>query len=77
MEITVETYSISYFSSEFVTENYSVVLWKGSGVFCVDDINYAYSGYTILFLSPYQKLKLISENEENVNVLFFHGDFYV
>ncbi|WP_312301055.1 helix-turn-helix domain-containing protein [Chryseobacterium sp.] len=76
MEITVETYSISYFSSEFVTENYSVVLWKGSGVFCVDDINYAYSGYTILFLSPYQKLKLISENEENVNVLFFHGDFY-
>ncbi|OCA74365.1 AraC family transcriptional regulator [Chryseobacterium arthrosphaerae] len=76
MEIRIETPSISYFSSESVTENYRVVLWKGSGVFCVDDINYAYSGHTILFLAPYQKLKLIPETDENVNVLFFHGDFY-
>lgn len=76
MKIKIQSYHTSDFSSEFTTENYSVVLWKGSGVFSVDAINYSYSGYNILFLSPYQKLKLASESEENIDVLFFHGDYY-
>lgn len=76
MEIKIQPFLISDFSSEFATENYSVALWKGVGVFAVDNINYSYDGYTILFLSPYQKLKMISETDENVEILFFHGDFY-
>ncbi|MCS4300791.1 helix-turn-helix domain-containing protein [Chryseobacterium sp. BIGb0232] len=76
MEIKILSYRISDFPSHFTTENYSVVLWKGSGVFSVDDINYSYKGYNILFLSPYQKLKLVSETDENIDVLLFHGDFY-
>lgn len=76
MEIKIQPFLISDFSSEFTTENYSVALWKGVGVFAVDNINYSYDGYTILFLSPYQKLKMISETDENVEILFFHGDFY-
>lgn len=76
MEIKIQSYQTSDFSAEFTTENYSVFLWKGSGVFSVDDINYSYGGHNILFLSPYQKMKLVSETEENIHVLFFHGDYY-
>ena len=76
MEIKIQSYHTSDFSSEFTTENYSVILWKGSGIFSVDDINYSYSGNNILFLSPYQKMKLVSETEENIYVLLFHGDYY-
>ncbi len=76
MEIKIQSYQTSDFSAEFTTENYSVILWKGSGIFSVDAINYSYSGYNILFLSPYQKMKLVSETEENIHVLLFHGDYY-
>ncbi|MEF9479073.1 helix-turn-helix domain-containing protein [Chryseobacterium sp. 1B4] len=76
MQIKIHSYHTSDFPSEFTTENYSVFLWKGSGIFSVDGINYSYSGYNILFLSPYQKLKLASESEEDIHVLFFHGDYY-
>ncbi|QRA42072.1 AraC family transcriptional regulator [Chryseobacterium cucumeris] len=76
MEIKIQSSQTSDFSAEFTTENYSVFLWKGSGVFSVDGINYSYSGYNILFLSPYQKVKLVSESDENIHVLFFHGDYY-
>ncbi|RKE82186.1 helix-turn-helix domain-containing protein [Chryseobacterium sp. AG363] len=76
MKIKIQSYHTSDFPSEFTTENYSVILWKGSGIFSVDAINYSYSGYNILFLSPYQKMKLVSESEENIHVLFFHGDYY-
>jgi len=76
MKIKIQSYPTSDFPSEFTTENYSVILWKGSGIFSVDDINYSYSGYNILFLSPYQKVKLASNSDENIHVLFFHGDYY-
>jgi AraC family transcriptional activator of pobA len=76
MKIKIQSYHTSDLPSELATENYSVVLWKGSGVFSVDDINYSYEGYNILFLSPYQKLKLASESDENIHVLLFHGDYY-
>ncbi|WP_079242202.1 AraC family transcriptional regulator [Chryseobacterium indologenes] len=76
MKIKVQPYHTSDFPSELTTENYSVILWKGAGVFSVDDINYSYSGYNILFLSPYQKVKLVSESNETIHMLFFHGDYY-
>ncbi|MCJ7932418.1 MAG: helix-turn-helix domain-containing protein [Chryseobacterium sp.] len=76
MQVTIESYETFGFPSALTTENYSVVLWKGSGVFSVDDINYSYKGCNILFLSPYQKLKLASESNEKVAVLLFHSDYY-
>ncbi|MGU3377150.1 helix-turn-helix domain-containing protein [Chryseobacterium sp. M5A1_1a] len=76
MKVKIQSYHTSDFLSDFTTENYSVVLWQGSGVFSVDGINYSYNGYNILFLSPYQKLKLVSESDVNINILFFHGDYY-
>ncbi|WP_336703103.1 helix-turn-helix domain-containing protein [Chryseobacterium indologenes] len=76
MKIKIQPYHTSDFPSELTTENYSVILWKGAGVFSVDDINYSYSGYNILFLSPYQKVKLVSESNETIHMLFFHGDYY-
>lgn len=76
MEVKIQSYPSSDFLSEFTTENYSVIVWKGTGVFSVDGINYPYHGYNILFLSPYQKLKFDGDSEENMNVLLFHGDYY-
>jgi AraC-like DNA-binding protein len=76
MEVKIQSYPSSDFLSEFTTENYTVMIWNGAGVFSVDGINYPYHGYNILFLSPYQKLKLSSESEEPINVLLFHGDYY-
>lgn len=76
MEVKIQSYQSSDFLSEFTTENYTVMIWNGTGVFSVDGINYPYHGYNILFLSPYQKLKLSSDSEEPINVLLFHGDYY-
>ena len=76
MEVKIQSYRTPGFPGEFSTENYTVVLWKGTGVYAVDDINYSHKGYTILFLSPYQKLKMASESDEEVSVLLFHGDYY-
>lgn len=59
-----------------MTENYSVILLKGSGIFSVDRINYFYDEYTILFLSPFQKLKLAPHYGHDIFCLFFHGDYY-
>lgn len=76
MKIKIQSYHTSDFPLELNTENYSVALLKESGVFSVDGINYSYRGYNILFLSPYQKMKIAPESEENIHVLFFHGDYY-
>lgn len=76
MEVKIQSYPSSDFLSEFTTENYTVMIWKGAGVFSVDGINYPYHGCNILFLSPYQKLKLSSDSEESIDVLLFHGDYY-
>ncbi|AZA47740.1 AraC family transcriptional regulator [Chryseobacterium carnipullorum] len=76
MSAHIQSYPISSFPSDFNTENYGVVLMKGSGVFSVDQINYVYEGCTVLFLTPYQKLKLTSATDAQVFILFFHGDYY-
>lgn len=76
MSVQIQSYSASGFPSDLNTENYGVVLLKGEGAFSVDQINYSYQGCTILFLTPFQKLKLASETDENITILFFHGDYY-
>ncbi|ATN05734.1 AraC family transcriptional regulator [Chryseobacterium indologenes] len=76
MEAKIQSYHPSDFPSELTSENYTVVVWKGSGVFSVDDINYAYKGCHILFISPYQKLKFLAQSGEHISVLLFHGDYY-
>ncbi|MCT2563395.1 AraC family transcriptional regulator [Chryseobacterium herbae] len=76
MSVQIQSYPASGFPSDFNTENYGVVLLKGTGVFSVDQINYSYEGCTVLFLTPYQKLKLASETDDPIFILFFHGDYY-
>lgn len=76
MSVQIQSYCLSSFPSDFNTENYCVVLLNGSGVFSIDQINYSYEGCTVLFLTPYQKLKLISETDDRISILFFHGDDY-
>ncbi|KMQ66514.1 AraC family transcriptional regulator [Chryseobacterium angstadtii] len=76
MLVQIQSYPSSHFLSDFSTENYGVVLLNGSGIFSVDQINYSYENSTVLFLTPYQKLKLIAEKDEEIMILFFHGDYY-
>ncbi|MBL1221714.1 helix-turn-helix domain-containing protein [Chryseobacterium sp. L7] len=76
MSVSIQSYHVSGFPSDFNTENYCVVLLKGSGVFSVDQINYSYENFTVLFLSPYQKLKLVSDTDDEIFILSFHGDYY-
>ncbi|HCA08737.1 helix-turn-helix domain-containing protein [Chryseobacterium sp.] len=76
MSVQIQSYNASDFPSDFNTENYGVVLLKGTGVFSVDQINYSYEGCTVLFLTPYQKLKLASETDEQICIMSFHGDYY-
>ncbi|WP_223608488.1 AraC family transcriptional regulator [Chryseobacterium sp. OSA05B] len=76
MSVQIQSYPASVFPSDFNTENYGVILLKGTGVFSVDQINYSYEDCTVLFLTPYQKLKLISETDDPISILFFHGDDY-
>lgn len=76
MSVQIQSYPASGFPSDFNTENYCVVLLRGTGIFSVDQINYSYEDCTVLFLTPYQKLKLISETDDPIFILFFHGDDY-
>lgn len=76
MSVQIQSYHASGFPPDFSTENYCVVLLKGSGVFSVDQINYFYDGFTVLFLTPYQKLKLAPDTDDEIFLLFFHGDYY-
>lgn len=47
----------------------------GAGKFQIDGGAYTYSGPTILFLSPFQKVQLLTPVKE-ATLLEFHGDFY-
>lgn len=76
MSVQIQSYHASSFPSDFNTENYCVILLKGPGIFSVDQINYAYEDCTVLFLTPYQKLKLASETGGKIFILSFHGDYY-
>lgn len=76
MAVHIQSYHQSYFPTDLTTENYSVILLNGSGVFSVDHINYFYEDCTVLFLSPFQKLNLVPHSGQEIFCLFFHGDYY-
>lgn len=62
--------------TEFNEPYYLVLLTEGEASFSVDFNAYRCEGQNILFLSPYQLLKLQPKGITHVSILRFHGDFY-
>ena len=64
------------FTHNYCVNLYSILLFEGDCSFVVDGTLYRSSGRTILFLSPYQSLNLITNIQISIRMLLFHGDFY-
>lgn len=60
----------------FSSANYQIMMFCGKGSFCVDFTDYDFSGYTILFLAPYQHFQWKGQGAIDIDCLEFHGDFY-
>lgn len=55
---------------------YYIFLLEGNGIVEIDAVPYHFSGKTVVFSSPYQLVRLVSEEDIPVKILGFHGDFY-
>lgn len=55
---------------------YCIFIFQGVGQFAVDSVEFSFSGNTILFLAPYQKLLWLDEKAIPMYLIQFHGDFY-
>lgn len=64
------------FTQDFSIPFYCIMLFQGKVNFLVDFIEYRSKGNTILFLSPYQNFKWQGNENTEICLLSFHGDFY-
>lgn len=77
MSISVQqNLPIYQFFSPFSSENYSIFAFQGNGAYCVDNVDFTFSGKMLIFLSPFQYFHFLPSKIENVQLLQFHGDFY-
>lgn len=74
--LDIREVSSEYYSVERSTERYLLLLFEGEGSFSVDLTNYYFKGYTVLFLTPCQHIRLCSNCPIRCWELTFHGDFY-
>lgn len=66
----------SKITAGFSDQLYCIFIFQGHGQFTVDGAVYSFSGKTILFLSPYQKLRWLDGETITLYLIQFHGDFY-
>ncbi len=64
------------FETPYSVEFYSLLMFRGESNFTVDDTPYSSEGFTLLFLTPYQRFQWLSGTEEDIRLMHFHGDFY-
>lgn len=74
-------FEIKYLDAEDLSKGlqhpyYYILSVAGKATFSVEFTEYQCSGYSFIFLSPYQLFKLASAEEEQIETLIFHGDFY-
>ena len=74
--IKISSFQTPVILSEFNEPYYFLLLIEGKASFALDFNAYEVNGYTILFLSPYQLLKLEFDGLKDIRFLQFHGDFY-
>ena len=71
-----QLYQTSEFETPYSVEFYSLLMFRGKSNFSADDTPYSSEGFTLLFLTPYQRFQWLSGAEEDVRLMHFHGDFY-
>ncbi|WHF52354.1 helix-turn-helix domain-containing protein [Chryseobacterium gotjawalense] len=66
----------SDFEKVFSDAFYHIFLFDGEGKILVDFVEYEFKGQTVFFTSPFQNIQIITENNIEIQMLSFHGDFY-
>ncbi len=75
-QISIQNINSNYFSKNVSKPFYQILLFNGSGNFEINLTHYECTGYTILFLTPYQQFKWLDVNNINIKLIQFHGDYY-
>lgn len=60
----------------FNSSNYHILLLENEDCFSIDFVKYKNPKYSILFISPYQKLEWLKNTNVNVKQVCFHADYY-
>lgn len=63
-------------ASTITSEQYHILLFKGTGTLSIDFIKYDFKDNIILFTSPFQHFSLQSDQPFEIKKINFHGDFY-
>lgn len=75
-QISIQNINSNYFSKSVSKPFYQILLFNGYGNFEINLTHYECTGYTILFLTPYQQFKWLDVNNINIKLIQFHGDYY-
>ncbi len=73
---SVKSCKAEAFTTHYSVEYYSLFLFRGEHSFMVDETIYNSHGYTLLFLSPFQPFRWMSDESTDMQLVQFHGDFY-
>ncbi len=74
--LSIQFKTTNYFTNGYNVPLYSILLLENKTRFSVNFVNYTTQEKAILFLSPYQNLKILDKDSSNIKLLQFHGDFY-
>lgn len=75
-EILVQSVSSSFFYTGINNPFYQILVYSGYGKFEINHTRYDCSGFTILFLTPYQQFRWLDAKEIKLQLIQFHGDYY-
>lgn len=75
-QISIQKINSNDFLKAVTCPFYQVLVFNGCGRFEIDLTRYECSGFTILFLTPYQQFKWLDSTETKLYLIRFHGDYY-
>ena len=75
-QFKVRHQSSSDFSADYSDPLYHIFLLNGTGKLWVDLVEYPFDGTTAIFSSPYQNIRIETQEETPLKIIDFHGDFY-
>lgn len=75
-QISIQNLSSKNFLKALNSPYYQILVFNNSGKFEINLTHYECSGYTILFLTPYQQFRWLDTNEKKLQLIQFHGDYY-
>lgn len=75
-QISIQNTNSDYFLKSVSKPFYQILVFNGCGKFEINLTHYEFTGYTILFLTPYQQFKWLDTNKTELQLIQFHGDYY-